>query len=101
MDDLLCSLSRNVPQCPSRQPPLQGDEPPQRSGRIRQPVFNPDNVYGDQNPTDIFQQPDHATPGPGGSCRPGPSDAQPRGQALQPDVPELQDFSKIVWEGGN
>ena len=51
-----------APQIPFRQPPLQGGEPPWRLERIRQPVFHPDNVYGNQNPADIFQQPDNAIP---------------------------------------
>ena len=89
-----------VPQCPTGQPPTQGAEPPKRSSRIRQPVFQPNNVYGDRNPADIFQQPDNATPGPD-SQRPGNSDALPMGQALQPDALRKQDFSKIVREGGN
>ena len=43
-----------VLECPTRQPPLQGEGPLQRSCRMRQPFFHLDNVYGNQNPADIF-----------------------------------------------
>ena len=79
---------------------MQGGEPLRRSSRLRQPVFRPDNVYGDQNPADIFQQPDTTTPGPEDSRRPGPSEAQPCGQAVRSDALEDQEFSRIVQEGG-
>ena len=88
-----------APQVSTGQPPLQGVEPPWRSGRTRQPVHQPDNVYGDQNPTDILQQSDNTPPGP----EDHQSSSHNRrfwSQAVRPDALQDQDFSKIVREGG-
>jgi hypothetical protein len=56
-----CPRRLNYPQFdPSRQPAVEQDQapaapnPPRRLGRIRQPVFNPDNVYGNRPPVDIL-----------------------------------------------
>jgi Reverse transcriptase (RNA-dependent DNA polymerase) len=49
--------------------------PPRRSGRIRQPVFNPDNVYGNRPPVDILGDNDNDNvSGPQGNQSPGPSE---------------------------
>jgi hypothetical protein len=41
--------------------PVPGNTTPflRRSGRIRQPVFRPDNVYGNQPPVDILAEEDN------------------------------------------
>ena len=89
-----------LPESSTRQPPLQGVEPPQRSGRTRQPVNCPDNIYGSRNPTDILWQSDN-TP-PSSEDRQSSSFNYKRfwSQAVRPDAPEDQEFSKIVQEGG-
>jgi Reverse transcriptase (RNA-dependent DNA polymerase) len=49
-----------APPSPSRQPAVKQEQAPAKinsprhSGRIRQPVFNPDNVYGNRPPVDIL-----------------------------------------------
>jgi hypothetical protein len=49
--------------------------PPRRSGRIRQPVFKPDNVYGNRPPVDILgDKDDDDVFGPPGNQSPGPSE---------------------------
>jgi hypothetical protein len=49
--------------------------PPRCSGRIRQPVFNPDNVYRNRPPVDILgDNDDDNVFGPQGNQSPGPSE---------------------------
>jgi hypothetical protein len=48
---------RPLPVVPSPAP-ANMNPPVRRSGRIRQPVFRPDNVYGNQPPVDILQDND-------------------------------------------
>jgi hypothetical protein len=69
--------------------------PVRRLGRIRQPVFRPDNVYRNQPPVDIlaendedpFVLPRDQSPGPSGSS----SKARPSKSA---------DLTKMVQDGG-
>ena len=88
-----------APQTSTGQPPLQGVESPWRSGRIRQPVNCPDNVYGNWNPTDILQQSDNVPPS-SEDCQPSSLMRRLWSQAVRPDALEDQEFSKIVQEGG-
>jgi hypothetical protein len=69
------------PPSPSRQAAVEQDQappapnPPRRLGRIRQPVFNPDNVYGNRPPVDILgDKDDDNVFGPQGNQSPGPSE---------------------------
>jgi hypothetical protein len=69
-----------APPSPSRQPAVEQDQapaatnPPRHSGRIRQPVFNPDNVYRNRPPVDILGDNDNDDVfGPLGNQSPGPS----------------------------
>jgi hypothetical protein len=66
---------------PSRRPAVEQDQapaapnPPRHSGRIRQPVFNPDNVYRNRPPIDILgNNDDDDVFGPQGNQSPGPSE---------------------------
>jgi Reverse transcriptase (RNA-dependent DNA polymerase) len=70
-----------APPSPSRQPSVKQEQapaatnPPRRSGRIRQPVFNPDNVYRNRPPEDILgDNDDDDVFGPWGNQSPGPSE---------------------------
>jgi hypothetical protein len=81
----------------SRQPLVEqsqaSDEtnPPSWSGRIRQPVFNPDNVYGNRPPVDILGDRDDSDVfGPQKNQRPGPSGRSAGNVAVS--TPEAQMF---------
>jgi hypothetical protein len=72
---------RLLPVVPSPAP-VNTNPPVRHLGRIRQPVFRPDNVYGNQPPVDIladnnedpFVLPRDQSPGPsGGQSKAGPS----------------------------
>jgi hypothetical protein len=75
--------------------------PPRCSGRIRQPVFNPDNVYGNRPPVDILGDNDNDNVfGPQGNQSPGSSekDAEnivmntPKAQVFQDGGAKLINF---------
>jgi Reverse transcriptase (RNA-dependent DNA polymerase) len=82
---------------PSRQPTVEQQQapvelnPPRHSGRIRQPVFNTDNVYGNRPPVDILEDRDNSNVfGPQENQRPGPSGNNTGNVALF--TPEAQMF---------
>ena len=87
-------------QMPAEQPPL--PNPPRCSGRIRQPVIIPDNVYGNHAPTDILSNDsDDVFSEPSRRPRPGPSMAQNTELGTSSDLTQKSDITaKMVQEGG-
>jgi hypothetical protein len=92
---------------PSSQPAVEQEQapaamnPPRHSGRIRQPVFDPDNVYGNRPPVDILGNNDNDNVfGPWENQSPGPSEKNtgnivtttPKAQILQDGGAKLINF---------
>ena len=76
--------------------------PPRRSGRVRQPVILPDNVYGNRAPADILGNDSDDVFGEPSRCpRPGPSMAQKPELGTSSDLTQKSDITaKMVREGG-
>ena len=87
-------------QMPAEEPTL--PNPPRRSGRIRQPVILPDNVYGNHAPADILgNDSDDVFSEPSRRPRPGPSMAQKTELGTSSDLTQKSDITaKMVQEGG-
>ena len=77
--------------------------PPRHSGRIRQPVFRPDNVYGNRPPVDILTDNDDdlfQRSTPRGNQSPGPSGGG-SGNNQPMDNPLVSvDLLKMAQDGG-
>ena len=76
--------------------------PPRRSGRIRQPVFRPDNVYGNRPPVDILaDNNDDPFQGPSqGNQSPGPSNGGSGNNQPSAGPSASADLTKMVQDGG-
>ena len=77
--------------------------PPRCSGRIRQPVILPDNVYGNRAPADVLgnDSDDDVFSEPSRRPRPGPSMAQKTELGTSSDLTQKSDITaKMVREGG-
>src|SRR5271170_2853988 len=87
-------------QMPAEEPAL--PNPPRRSGRIRQPVILPDNVYGNHAPADILgNDSEDVFSVPSRRPRPGPSMAQNTELGTSSDLTQKSDITaKMVREGG-
>jgi hypothetical protein len=84
------------PPTPSRPLPVPGNTNPflRRLGRIRQPVFRPDNFYGNQPPVDILaeEEDDDA------SLWPWDKSPSPSGALSKPS--KSAGLTKMVQDGG-
>jgi hypothetical protein len=96
-----------APPSPSRQPAVEQEQAPATinplrcSGRIRQPVFNPDNVYGNRPPVDILGDSDNdnvlglqrnQSPGPSKENTGNIVTTTPKAQILQDGGAKLINF---------
>ena len=76
--------------------------PPRHLGRIRQPVFRPDNVYGNRPPVDILaDNNDNPFQGPSqGNQSPGPSGGGSGNNQPSAGPSASVDLTKMVQDGG-
>jgi hypothetical protein len=75
--------------------PANMNPPLRRSGRIRQPVFRPDNVYGNQPPVDILADNDEDS-----FVLPRDQSSGPSGDPSKAGPSKSADLMKMVQDGG-
>ena len=76
--------------------------PPRHLGRIRQPIFRPDNVYRNRPPVDILaDNNDNPFQGPSqGNQSPGPSGSGSGNNQPSAGLSASADLTKMVQDGG-